>query len=288
MARESRFRNPEFQEKLARARNYERRVGSVGWRRILILAVGVVIIYFLAVSQKFLIKIAAVSEPGPTASEIEDVLARLQRQRWAYSIPKNHFLILGKALLLSEIQKELPEVRSITSFKKRWPDRVELILEEREPKYVWQSGADYFLLDQDGVVFQKIPAYTPEIFSQVLIVDSSLSPVKTGEELPVRAILSFVDSVKRGWALKINQTNYAHFLVPGASSQDIFAKTAIGFQVYFDLERDPVEQLDNLELLLTREILPETYTGLSYIDLRLPATAYYCYKDAPCAPEYQK
>lgn len=286
MARESRFRKPEFQEKLARARSYERDGRfHFGWKRALALGLIPVIVYYLAVSQRFIVKTAIVSAPGPNAEQIEDVLVRMQNEHLFYVIPKSHILTLSKASLLSEIQQELPEVRSIRIFKKKWPDRVELAIEEREPLYVWQSGINFFLLDQDGVVFQETPSYTPEAFSQILIVDSTQVPVKTGEELPIRSILGFIDQVKKEWSQKINQTNYLHFTVPGVKSQDIFVKTAIGFNVYFDLERDVGEQLENLKLILNQEIGQETYTGLSYIDLRLSHMAYYCYKDAPCAPE---
>ncbi|OGE79197.1 MAG: hypothetical protein A2751_04355 [Candidatus Doudnabacteria bacterium RIFCSPHIGHO2_01_FULL_46_14] len=287
MARENRFRKPEFQEKLAKARGYERDSRlRFRWKRAAVLALILAIVYFLTVSQRFLVKTAVVSEPGPSAEQIKDVLSRMQNEHLLYVIPKNHILVLNKSSLLSEIQQELPEVRSIKIFKKKWPNGLGLALEEREPIYVWQTGAKYFLLDQDGVVFQEIPTYTPEVFSQILIVDSTVAPVKNGERLPISSILGFIEQIRKDWTTSINQTNYSHFSIPGVKSQDIFARTAIGFNVIFDLEAGPKQQLESLSLILSREIRQETYTGLSYIDLRLSDKAYYCYKDAPCAPEY--
>ena len=286
MARESRFRKPEFQEKLAKARGYERAIRlGFGWKRILGLIIVLVILYFLTVSHRFLVTTAVVSVPGPKPDQIEDVLLRTQRQYLFYIIPKNHILVLSKTSLLAEIQKELPGVRAINIFKKKWPNRVELVVEEREPLYVWHTGDKYFLLDQDGVVFQEIPSYTPETFSQILINDSSNEEVKNGDSLPIPGILAFIEQVRKNWNLNINQTNFESFSIPGVKTQDILIKTGIGFNIYFDLERDAQSQLENLRMILGREIRPETYTGLSYIDLRLPHMAYYCYKDAPCAPE---
>lgn len=288
MARESRFRKPEFQEKLAKARGYERAIRlGFGWKRGLALVLVLIAVYFLAVSHRFLVSTAVVSAPGPTTEQIEDVLLRMQRDNLFYAIPKNHILILSKASLLSEIQKELPGVRSIKIFKKKWPNAIELAVEEREPLYVWHTGEKYFLLDQDGVVFQEIPSYTPEIFSQILINDSSNAEVKNGESLPIGPILAFIEQIRNNWSLDINQTNYDSFSIPGTKTQDILVKTGIGFTVYFDLEREAPAQLENLKMMLNREIRPETYAGLSYIDLRLSHMAYYCYKDAVCAPEYK-
>jgi len=280
MAKEGRFRKPEFQAKLARARGYERRTGQFfTWPLFLFIIVILAIFYYLAVSPRFLAAFA------PQES-VQDALSRLQRQRVFYVIPKNHILFLNKQNLLAEIQKQQPQVRTIRVFKKHWPNRIDVVLEERQSQYVWQSAQNFYVFDQDGVVFQKIPDYTPETFSRILIIDSSADPVEIGESLPITSVLEFIEKLREQWRALINQTDYAHFSIPGEKSQDIIAKTALGFSVYFDLGRDVRSQLESLKLVLNREILPETYNGLSYIDLRLEHMAYYCYRDAPCAPEY--
>ena len=198
-----------------------------------------------------------------------------------FSVIVNH-----KKGLLAELRRNLPEVRSIKDLKKSWPNKLYLVAEMREPRYVWQTGQNFYLLDQDGVVFQQIESYTPEAFTQILVVDSFGAQVRSGETLPIAAALEFIVQIKADWPRSINETNYTYFSLPAARSKDIIVKTGIGFGIYFDMGRDVAEQLSDLKLVLRQQILPETYTGLSYIDLRLPTMAYYCYKDAPCAPEY--
>lgn len=288
MAREIRFRKPEFQEKLARARQFERRIGSARWPRYLALVAALAVLYFLAVSQTFLVKEADVNENGPSAEQVRSTLSRVHRQRLWYIIPSNHILVLDKAILLAELRKTLPEVRTIKVLKKSWPNRLGLVIELREPHYVWQSGASFYLLDQDGVIFEQILSYTPETFSQSLIVDSSAAAVEPGATLAIQMIIKFVEDIRREWSGKINETNIVSFAVPAARSKDIIVKTGIGFNLYFDLERTVGEQLSDLKIVLREQIRPETFSGLSYIDLRLPSIAYYCYKDAPCAPENQE
>src|SRR3989344_525359 len=146
MVRESRFRNPEFQEKLARARRYERKTGLYfSWRSFIILGLFLTAVYFLAISKKFLVTQAAVSGTGASAEEISAVLTRMRNERFGYVIPRNHILILDEEKLLFEIQQEFPAVRSISALKKIWPDQIAVAIEERVPKYVWQSGSDFFL-----------------------------------------------------------------------------------------------------------------------------------------------
>jgi hypothetical protein len=273
----SRFRNPEFRQKLERARNYERNPGfRKRLSRAVVLACALFVLYYLSVSQRFLIT-------QTDSPEVADVLKRMQKERVFYLIPKNHFLVLTRNSLLAAMQKELPRVRSIKSFKKKLPNALALSIETREALYVWQTGPDFFLLDQDGVIFQKIAAFSPETFSQILVTDTSGAEAKAGDRLAIERDLEFIQQIKNNWANEINQTVFASFALPGLKSEDLILKTQTGYSVYFDLNRSPQTQLSNFHLILSQEIKPETYSGLSYIDLRLPTTAYYCYKDAPCA-----
>lgn len=293
-----RFRRPEFQEKLKRARGYERRAEPVvegfwatvlqhlGLRslfaRISALLLFFLFLYFFTISPFFLVKNVKLVSDGPPPEQIRDVLMSLGQKR-IYLIPKNHVLVLSKRSLLRALQDDLPQIRKITSFKKVLPNSIEIGLEERQPLYVWQSGSNYYLLDQDGVVYQKILNYDPTAFSEVLITDQTGEDVKVGQVLDIQHTLDFIAGLRDQWPKQIPQTSFVSFSVPGTVSPDLFAKTSIGFQVFFDLNRSVKTQLSNFSLILNREINPETYTGLSYLDLRLPSFAYYCYKDAPCA-----
>lgn len=283
--RDIRFRRPEFQEKLKKARHFERRLGPAGWRKIVkwgavILAAAVV--YFFTLSQFFLVTSAEVLSPNFSPEQIRDVLKIIGNQR-RFLIPENHILLLSKTNMLKNLQKELPQIRAVTDYRRVFPNKIRIGLVERLPSYVWQSGENHYLLDQEGVAFQKVLNYSPSAFSEILVVDKTGKEVNVGEELVPANILEFMEKTKALWPQQVRETNFVSFSLPGTKSADIFVKTAIGFEVYFDLNRGVEVQLSNLALILGREIKPETYPGLSYVDLRLANTGYYCYLDAPCA-----
>lgn len=283
--REFRFRRPEFQEKLKRARGYQRKTAGVfgsRFARFGILVVLLLAAYFLMVSGFFLVGDAVVTSSSITSEQVNDVLAAMGRTR-AYLIPQNHILILTRQSLLAAFQKELPQVRAVTSLRRIFPNRIEIAVEERQPSYIWQTGQNYYLLDQDGVVFQEVKNYQPSAFSEILITDRTTQAVRVGDQLEAAKVLEFIQHVKEIWPRLVPQADFVSFSIPSTKSPDIFARTNIGFEVDFDLERSAQVQLENLNLLLSREIKPETYTGLSYVDLRLPNIGYYCYQDAPCA-----
>ena len=298
-----RFRKPDFQAKLARARTYQRKssprpTGSFGrllfalglrskFSKFLILAFLVAAAYYLTISDRFIVTEAILdSTTELTQDQIKATLAKMRHSRTGMIIPSNHILVLDPTKLLSALQHDIPEIRSIKKFKKIFPNKLELSLEKREAIYVWQSGSDFFLLDQDGVIFSKLENFAPDESQKILINDTTARAVAIGEKLPIEKDLNFTVSINELWPKMVTQTTLKSFMLPSLQSSDILAKTDIGFAVYFDTMRSPETQMKNLSSLLNSEIKPETYSGLSYIDLRLSHIAYYCYKDAPCAIEY--
>lgn len=254
------------------------------FRRLLVLVLFGAIAYFFTLSNVFLVKKAAVRSPGLSAEQVSEVLKKLGQTR-TFLVPRNHILLLNEKSLLQALQSDFPEVRRVTGFRRIFPDKIEVAVEERQPRYVWQSGENYYFLDQDGIVFEKLPADQLAEVSQVLIADRTAASVKVGQDLGIGKSLAVIQELKILWPKFVTQTDYVIFSLPGTLSPDILVKTRIGFEVYFDLNRRVKTQLNGLKLLLSQEIKPETYGGLSYIDLRLPTVAYYCYRDAPCALE---
>jgi len=79
------------------------------------------------------------------------------------------------------------------------------------------------------------------------------------------------------------RTEIVELKIPGRASSDVFVVSDQGWSVYFDLESPASRQILSLKLILDKEILPDRLPELAYVDLRLPTTAYYCFKNEPCA-----
>ena len=284
-----RFRKSEFQDRLAKARVYQRKSASspiLPSRRMRIVAACLLalIFYYLAISNRFLVREAEILDDGFSRADVNQVLGAMSGNRVALVIPSNHFLVFNQKRLLATLQKDFPEIRSVSRFHKAFPNRVELELEKRRALFVWQSGNEYFMIDQDGAVFQQFPGL-PAGENEILIVDKNASPVQIGQKLNIGKALGFIQNIQDQWLRYIHETDITGFTLPSKQSSDILATTSTGFQIYFDLDRSVTIQLENLRLVLREQIRPETYSGLSYIDMRLATIAYYCYKDAPCALE---
>ena len=278
--KEIRFRRPEFQGKLKRARKFERRNEKEEpsrlrqiwpWAGVAFLIAAA---YFLFFSRVFVIE-------SSNNEQANKAIARLARQH-RYLIPKTHLVILTRRSLLLEIQKDNPEARRITGFKKIFPNGLEVAIEMREQRYIWQSAASFYSVDQDGTLYETLDVGPGEA---LVITDRSAQPVAVGTKISDPRLVPFLDKLQELWPKQIHDVEIISFSIPAVGNSDIFVKTKTGFQIYFDLGRKVEAQLASLNLVLSREIDPATFTGLSYVDLRLPRQAYYCYLDAKCASE---
>ena len=293
-----RFRRPEFQQKLERARRFSRQpkqkpknksdriLTALGLKsksgRALAAAAALAAVYFLTASPYFLVRSASISGLNLRSSQIENFFSKVEQSR-VFLVPRNHILLIDKENFSAALKAEFADARRVSRFKRVLPNRLEADVEVRERKYVWQAGNEYFFMDQDGVIFQRVDNYDPALFRQTLVSDSTLQPVQIGEKLNVDKALVFLDAATENWERIVFSPGVVSASLPGTASVDIVISTDAGFDVLFDLNRGALGQLQNLQLLLTQEINPETWSGLKYIDLRLPNVGYYCYRDAECA-----
>src|SRR3989344_7818638 len=147
--KQSRFRKTEFQEKLERARGFQRKSSSqpvvrsrkTRWLAILFL---ILIFYYLAISNRFLVQDTVLRDDSLAQADVNRVLRAMAGSRVALFVPSNHFLVFNQKRLLAAVQNEFPEIRSISYFHKVFPNRVEIGLEKRQALYVWKSGSEYY------------------------------------------------------------------------------------------------------------------------------------------------
>lgn len=283
-----RFRRPEFQEKLARARKFQRKsepASHVPRYRFALVTLAILcaaLIYFFVISPFFLVKQITLIDNHNLQPKISEIMQKLASERY-YLVPKNHILLLTKSRVLQELQSEISEIKHLEYYKRIFPDQIAIKLEERKRQYIFSTHEKYYFLDQDGVAFEALLDYEAEINKVPLIIDESGFEINLGENLAISGVLNFLSSLMQDWPIQINGIKIMNFSLPSLEGSDLKVMTETGFVVYFDLKRDTSVQVKNLGYLLNSEIKSETHSGLSYIDMRLPNTGYYCFKDAPCA-----
>ena len=237
-----------------------------------------VLVYFGAVSDYFVVSKFEVS--GGSRLDKQEVVAFLEdysRQRYML-VPKGNVLLLSRGALEDALRKRFPLIKTIAEFKRIFPDKAVLDVEERVPGLVIVSNGQRYLLDEEGVV---VTTDIPKDVAVPVVIDQIDENYDLYEPLPNPKTAAFIISMNKSWETKI-ASSIVGIKIPGKSSTEAHFESAQGWTVFFDTSRSAATQLKNLASILVREVPAERYTNLSYIDLRSSNWAYYCYKDSPC------
>lgn len=241
------------------------------WSSIFILAVLGTGFYFFIFSELFQVKEIIVQGAEKVFAEnIESAVKEGLGKKILFFNTKSIFLV-NMAQIRDNILQKFPQVEKL-EIKKRFPDVLNLTLEERKETGIFCRDALCFLLDSQGVIFEKFSAEElPLLKIQNLLFNKE---IRLGEKAVEKEILSLILEIesKLKEDLKIL---IAEALI--ASEDRLNVKTSEGWEIYFSLKEDISWQLTKLILVLEKEIPPEKRGNLEYIDLRF-SRVYYKYR----------
>lgn len=173
---------------------------------------------------------------------------------------------------LEELVKErFPVVRSVV-VQKGIPDTIRVIVKERQPELVWQTGNKRYLIDSLGVVFSDFESYqgrsSLQLEELVLVRDISGLPV----ELNSRLVTSdWVEFVKKADRLLVDRLSLpAKRYTIEETAFDLTAVSQKG-KIIFDTNQEIEGQLRALETAL-KNINRKQFV---YLDLRIKGWVYY-------------
>ena len=283
-----RFGGREFKNKVKSAANYKRvfSVNSIStslkfWRFIGIVILAVVV-YYLTISSRFVVTDIMVSgNHDVSTQQIQDAIASAGRARLIL-VKKNNFFILTQGSINDILTHTLPNIKAVVAYRRIWPNKAELTVKERTPGFVIKSNGKYFLIDDEGTVVSQID--DPKNF--LVVQDQLVEDFASGEEMPNTKLAPFVLGMVKQWTSKVvSPISLVKFL--GKGGNDVQFDTGEGWSVLFDTNRSVAVQLNDLAVILNKEIAAKDRTNLAYIDLRLSKWAYYCFKATPCQQQPQ-
>jgi len=163
----------------------------------------------------------------------------------------NNIFLLNLGSLSKTILEKYPKIANI-NFKRKLPGSLTVQIEERKPAVLLSRKGDYFLVDKEGVAFEKISAIPPEM----LVVK-----IKEFDSPPSIDQMDEILKIKSNEIIAIKEI----LLV---SNSRFNAKTQEGWEIYFNPKENLDWQLTELALVLKQKIPPNERKNLEYIDLR--------------------
>jgi hypothetical protein len=148
------------------------------------------------------------------------------------------------------------------------PDSIKVIVYRRSRSFIWQTQSKSYSVDEDGVVYEEIPVVPAD--SQALVVtDNKGLPVELGQKIVVTDFIKFVNDI----STKFSEKTKLKIVGMGVeeTTYHLHLRTENGFMVMFDTMRNLDEQLEDLNLLVTK-YGPDIK---EYVDLRIAGRAYF-------------
>jgi len=205
-------------------------------------------------------------------------------------VPKNNLLLLRENYLNNLFTREFGMVKKIKIIK-RFPDKIKIIVEERNPIIVLENSQGKFILDDAG------STYSYDFFDSSGFDQSTLPILK--EENSELAFsfdnnagadyLNFLFGVKDKLENLLDIPLKKEIVAPMIISGDAIFETEDGWRMFFNKKVEINKAIEMLRIVLEEKIGPEKIKDLDYIDLRINNKVYYKFKETqeekPSAPK---
>jgi len=241
---------------------------------ILIIVAG--IFYFLFFSPFFQVEKIIISGNEKILKEdIEKIISR-EAEKEIFFSPTRAIFLLDSTKVKESILNNFPKISEV-EINKKLPDIIELKIIERTGVLTWREGEKFFLIDDEGVIFEEI---TGDLAETIKIQDlSRSSELKLGEKaLNKQKIDKILEIKKKLEELKIP---FQEILI--ISEERLNIKTVAGWEIYFNIQNDILWQATKLATILEKELPPEKRGNLEYIELRFGNLASYKYRENQAA-----
>lgn len=215
---------------------------------VLIFLLSFGLVYFLFFSSFFQLEKVVVSGEE-----------KIHEEQIASFIPPGNILLIDLSKAIEEILEKHPQIAKV-QLKRSLPDKINILVTERTGLAVWRRGEERFLLDKEGIIFERVKEVLPlSCIGRGKDEEKALGERVIGED-ELEKIL-FIDEKLR-FVLQIP-------IEESIIQEDrLDVKTQEGWQAYFDLAGDLEWQLTKLNAVLTEKIPPERRGDLEYIELR--------------------
>lgn len=214
------------------------------------------------------------------AQLLKNKLDSLLAEKYFKLVPKNNLLLLSESQLNRLFTQNFGLIKRIRIIK-QFPDKIKIIVEERNPVIVLENSQGRFILDNTGSTYPydffdssgfdqgKLPVLKEENSELAFSFDNN-----SGTDY-----LNFVFGIKDKLENLLDIPLKKEIKTPRVISGDVIFETEAGWQVYFNKNVAIDKEIEMLRIVLQDKIGPEKIKDLEYIDLRIDNKVYYKFKD---------
>lgn len=197
---------------------------------------------------------------------------------WLNFVPKNNILLAGENYIKKTFLGKYKYMAGV-EIKKDFPHKISIIVRERDLGLVFCSGGKCHVAEKNGTIFTEADFEKNELGEREMTAlfndgGANLSVSQALDSDYIGYLLGIREKIKNDLGVDLER----EFHTPQMASGDIRAKTAEGWQIYFDKSIPLSKEIEMLKAVLENKIDPNRRSDLEYIDLRTNNKVYYKFK----------
>lgn len=218
------------------------------------------LLYLVLLSPVLAVRTVKVSgAPESQAGPIAEAVKQAASGRIGAAASRSLAVVDSAAIERSLIDK-FPDLAAVQVAKK-WPNSLQVSVQERQTGLVWKSGDKLYLIDRAGLAY----AATPPRPDLPTVDDTSNLPVTIGKPVVGAGFIKVLLEIQQG--MTAGGLKVASFRVP-ETTFEVQAVTDQGYYALFDTTRPVTSQV---QALLTAV---KTGKPAQYADVRVPGRVY--------------
>lgn len=194
--------------------------------------------------------------------------------------PKDNFILISKKRIQKNLLDEFKKIR-VVEVEKKFPDTVNIKIEERAALIVWCTKGPCYIIDEQGFAYAGADFDSDELRENNLVklVDISAKPVVIGEQVLNEEYVKFIFSVREAFRKDLNIDIADEYITRYRISGEIEVKTKEGWDVYLDSHLPLEKSVRTIKAFLEKEIDEDARKRLEYLDLRIENKVFYKIRD---------
>jgi len=239
------------------------------------------VVYVLFFSPWVLISKINVS--GTQDLSTEDVSRAIKNElngKYFNLVEKSNYFLVKKERLEQVLVENFKKIEKV-KIDKKFPDQINIFIEERKEVLVLCNNDQCFIVDEKGIAYSDIDLNNSAEISEYLLIlkNENGREIKLGDFVFEADYAQYLLDIKYKLESDLGIKVEKEILTPQLISGDLRVKTLEGWMIYFDKNIPIGKELKMLDLILKDKLKEIKREDIEYIDLRTDNKIYYKLKN---------
>ncbi len=183
------------------------------------------------------------------------------------SILGKNIIFINTNKLAAQFADKHPQLSGI-KIKKKFLNKIEISLTERQASLIWKTGNNQFVLSEDGRAYSQWSGGSTNL---LIVTDGANLPVTIGQQVVPASFIVFT----RQLISRLNEQKiaYSGISVPETTSE-VYITTKDGYILKLDTTRSVDDQIADLKAVIAL-LAKQKNKPKEYIDLRISGKVFY-------------